>query len=319
MLWSFIRDIKELSAADVRADPARAFAPIVVLGNQERHRLNHHQVHAFARTHDLTLVRWKLPLVGKELDSLSAETLTTLYENEHGLWQYFVRRAPCMLLRNLQPTKSLANGSTGFMHSLSFEHGPPPEISAAEAASRYSVVDLQEPPLSINIQPLLSDDDDGVGIESLAPPAIVVPVLRSKDKLEYETGSLYATMANVPRVLRHCGHPITLAFAITDFKIQGKTLDYINASIENRPFPPHLDLKGFYVMISRVRRADAIRVLSRKDDLRYLGNLRHARELAVWHASYTDAGDWDAGVARENARRAAGRRPAPKRRAYNAQ
>ena len=146
----------------------------------------------------------------------------------------------------------------------------------------------------------------------------MVPVLRSKERLEYETGSLYATMANVPRVLRQYGHPITLTFAYTDFKIQGKTLDYNNLSIENRPFPPHLDMKGFYVMISRVRRSSSIRVLSKRDDLKHLPNLRHARELAVWHASYTDDGDWDASVARDSAQRAAGRRPAPKRRAYNA-
>ncbi len=210
---SFIRDMKELSAADIRGNPARAFAPIVVLGNQERQRLNHQQVHAFARTHTLTLVRWKLPLVGKEVESMSVESLDALYANEYGLWQYFVRGAPCMLLRNVQPTKSMANGSTAFMHSLCFEHGTPPEITVAEAASCYSVVDLQEPPLSINIQLMLPDDDDGSGIESLAADAIVIPVLQGKEKLEYETGSLYATMANVPRVVRCCARPITLAFS----------------------------------------------------------------------------------------------------------
>ena len=95
---AFVRDLKELSAADVAAEPARAFAPIVVLGNQERHRLNQHQVYAFARTFDLPLIRWRLPLAGKEADSLDSDTLQTLMDNEAGLWQYFVRGAPCMLL-----------------------------------------------------------------------------------------------------------------------------------------------------------------------------------------------------------------------------
>ena len=223
-----------------------------------------------------------------------------------------------MLLQNIQPTKSLANGSSAFLHSLSFEHGTPPELVEAEAAGRYCVVDLQEPPLSMNIQPLLPDDDDGVGIQSLTDHAIVVPVLASKQPLDYETGSLYATMANVPRILRHRGHPITLAFSLTDFKVQGKTLDYLNLSIAGRPFPPHLDMKGFYVMISRVRREDSLRVLSKHDDLRHLANLRHARELEVWHVSYTADGDWDAGLARAKAKEAAKKQAAPKRRAYNA-
>ena len=60
-------------------------------------------------------------------------------------------------------------------------------------------------------------------------------------------------MAKVPRVLRHRGHPLTLAFALTDFKVQGCTESYVTLSIAPRPFPPHLDMKGFYVMISRVR------------------------------------------------------------------
>jgi uncharacterized protein (DUF2249 family) len=221
-----------------------------------------------------------------------------------------------MLLQNVQPTKSMANGSTGFMHSLSFEDGAPPELDAAEAAPQYCVVDLQQPPWTINIQLLLPTDDDGSGIESLTQGATVVPVPASKALLEYETGSLYATMSNVPRVLRHHGHPITLAFALTDFKVQGKTLDFLNMSIASRPFPPHIDMKGFYVMISRVRRSNALRVLSRHDDLRHLANLRHAPELAVWDASYTSNGDWDAGVARTSAKRASTKKAAPKRRAY---
>ena len=312
----FVRDLKELSIADVAADPARAFAPIIVLGNQERLRLNHHQAYAFAKTYDLPLVRWRLPLVGKEADAMTSETLDALMENEVGLWQYYVRGAPCMLLQNVQPTKSMANGSMGFMHSLSFEDTAPPELAEAEASSRFCVIDLPQPPFTINIQLSLASDDDGAGIESMTTDATVVPVQRSRALLEYETGSLFATMSSVPRVLRHHGHPITLAFALTDFKVQGRTLDYLNLSIAARPFPPHLDMKGFYVMISRVRRSSSLRVLSRHDDLRHLLNLRHAKELAVWHASYSAVGDWDAGLARTNAQLAAKRKPAPKKRAF---
>ena len=69
----YVRDLKVLSAADVRADPTRAFAPILVLGNQERHRLNKHQAYAFAKYDDVPLVRWKLPLAGKDAASISDE------------------------------------------------------------------------------------------------------------------------------------------------------------------------------------------------------------------------------------------------------
>ena len=121
-------------------------------------------------------------------------------------------------------------------------------------ANHYQEVILDDPPFSINIVPQLPDDDNGEGIQSMATDSLVVPVTVSPQLQEYDTGSLYATMANVPRTLRCHGHPLTLAFAMTDFKVQGRTLPFVILSIAARPFPPHLDMKGFYVMISRVRR-----------------------------------------------------------------
>ena len=216
--------------------------------------MNKQQALAFAQMCNLPLVRWRIPLAGKEASSITEDMLSPLYDNEAGLWHYFVRGAPCMLLRNIQPTKALANGTTGWMHTLSFSHEPPTELTEAEASQGFCVVDLDEPPLSINFMPFLPDDDTGEGIESIAADTLVVPIVASPDLLEYDTSSLYSTMSNIPRVLKHRGHPLTLAFAMTDFKVQGRTCDYVNLSIAARPFPPHLDMKGFYVMISRVRR-----------------------------------------------------------------
>ena len=70
-------------------------------------------------------------------------------------------------------------------------------------------------------------------------------------------------------------------------------------SIAPRPFPPHLDLKGFYVMVSRARTRRRLRLLHRpprrKGGLDYLGKLKHTPELAAWNAGYNEAGDWDPG------------------------
>ena len=62
-----------------------------------------------------------------------------------------------------------------------------------------------------------------------------------------------------------------------------------------------------------------IRVLSKHDDLKHLFNLRHAPELAVWHASYTPAGEWDAAAARRRAQALKAKKAAPKRRSYRAE
>ena len=87
-----------------------------------------------------------------------------------------------------------------------------------------------------------------------------------------------------------------------------------------RPFPPHLDLKGFYVMVSRARTRRRLRLLHRparrKGGLDYLFKLKHTRELAAWNQGYNESGDWEplrprpsaAGAAPKGKAKAAGRR-----------
>ena len=90
---------------------------------------------------------------------------------------------------------------------------------------------------------------------------------------------------------------MTLAFAVTDCKLQARTKGELILSIAPRPFPPHLDMKGFYTMESRVRARDRLRVLhrpsQRKGGLDHLFKLKWPPELSAWNAGYDEAGDWD--------------------------
>ena len=47
-----------------------------------------------------------------------------------------------------------------------------------------------------------------------------VPIAGSRDTIDFETTSLYATMANIFKTLQHRRHPLVLTFALTDFKVQ---------------------------------------------------------------------------------------------------
>ncbi len=89
----------------------------------------------------------------------------------------------------------------------------------------------------------------------------------------------------MPKTFRVRAHPLTLAFALTDYKLQGKTTEELLLSIAPRPFPPHLDLKGFYVMVSRARTRRRLRLLHRPDrrqgGLEYIFKLKHTPELAA--------------------------------------
>ena len=128
-------------------------------------------------------------------------------------------------------------------------------------------------------------------------PLAQVPIITSKHKDTHDTTSLWACMKGVPKKIAFHAHPITLAFAVTDFKLQGKTLDKLILSIAPRPFPPHLDLKAFYVMVSRVRGRHGLRVLHRpakhRGGLLHVLKLKHAPALKAWDEGYNESGDWD--------------------------
>ena len=85
----------------------------------------------------------------------------------------------------------------------------------------------------------------------------------SGNEREYRVSSLFAAMTGVPRALHFVAGHLTLAFAVTDSKLQGKTLNELMLSLAPRPFPPRLDLKGYYAIISRGRRITQLRALHR--------------------------------------------------------
>ena len=113
----------------------------------------------------------------------------------------------------------------------------------------------------------------------------------------YDACSLWACLKAVPKKFRFRARPVTLAFAVTDYKLQAQTKDELLLSIAPRPFPPHLDLKGLYAMVSRVRTRRRLRVLHRphrsKGGFDTLYKLKHTPELAAWNAGYNAAGDWE--------------------------
>ena len=293
---SLLESLREVSDADVAEHPPWAFATIAVLSNYERHHLNRKQAEAFARAHSLPIVMWRLPLTGRAAELLDDLMLHDLYENEPGLWGVFVRGAPAMLTANIQPTKFLVNGACGYMHSLSFPDEAPEVLVTEASGLGFRRVVLEEPPLTVNFQLSLPDGDDGAGIETLVDGYVVVPIVKSHHAETHDTASLWACMKCVPKTLRFHKHPVDLSFAVTDFKLQGKTLDELILSIAPRPFLPRLDLKGFYVMVSRVRMRKRLRVLHKparaKGALDLLAKMRHTAELSAWDASYDASGDW---------------------------
>ena len=203
--------------------------------------------------------------------------------------------------RRSEPRDSHGLHSTA---SLTFEGETPPAYTAALERGGFQEVVLEAPPLSVNIIPNLPKRDNNYGIESLVPGALVVPVLEERKawQTKHTCASHYAaTQCHVPKEVRYTGHPVTCALTVTSFKLQGATLEKLIMSVHTKPFPPHIDLEALYVFISRVRKLENLRVLSKPSSadggLDNLLQLRHAPEMRVWEAGYDEHGDWSIALA----------------------
>ena len=117
-------------------------------------------------------------------------------------------------------------------------------------------------------------------------------MLLSPNVEEAELHGLTAAHAGIAEKVRVKVHQYMLAFALTDFKLQGRTLPKLILSVGKRSRPPWMTISAFYVLVSRVRTAASLRVLHRDaDGLASIGGLEPNEFLAAWERGY-DAGAW---------------------------
>ena len=139
-------------------------------------------------------------------------------------------------------------------------------------------------------------DDLSELITSVAPAsgAQIIPLYASKNVKEgVELRSRLAAAKGLPIKVKVREHQYCLAFALTDFKLQGRTLRKLILSLSDRKKPPWITICAFYVFISRVRRAASLRLLKRDDDaIKKLEKLRHDDNLYCWEQGYDAEGRW---------------------------
>ena len=107
--------------------------------------------------------------------------------------------------------------------------------------------------------------------------------------------------------------PYMLCFAMTDYKLQGRTLPRLVINIIRRGrWGPSMDLPGFYVLISRAISFKALRWL-RLDSVEAnrLRGLRWDEYLIAWNNGYDRHGVWSDTLARNALREERLRRETP--------
>jgi len=216
--------------------------------------------------------------------------------------------APGLISSNVSSQRGLVNGTMGLMHSLTFDGNVVPELLRA-LDGRFQEIVLDEPPATVNMRvagdethtwhgvPLTADlERCTTGVAGL-PPGVVPLATNAVFTTEHAvTWSLFSAQRNVPRKLRVVRHPYTLAFALTNFKLQSRTLPRLVLSLFHSPAsPPHLTLCALYVFVSRVTTFDGLRLLlpPNRAELDKAAKLAHDPYLAAWEAAYDPAtGRW---------------------------
>ena len=298
-------------------EPEWQFAPVGVLGNAERDLLNARQMEAFAKHFDVPLIKWRIPVAFIVKGGADERRVyDELYEHEPGLWGYYVEGAPAYMTETICAPRKLVNGSPVLLRSLVFDAGVVPEnVRRAYAANKFEVVELDEPPLYVNVivggtaaKPRMWHgvplEDLSACITSLETDEQVVPlsaVRNTEDKI-YLTSAYAAQQGFDPTVCPKKRHTLSLAFGITDFKLQGRTLPRLVLSPGKGRKGPPMRLSKLYVLISRVQTAKGLRMLPGSAGFKHdwkalLERFVHLvpdPDLIMWEGGYDDDGNWEA-------------------------
>ena len=86
--------------------------------------------------------------------------------------------------------------------------------------------------------------------------------------------------------------------ALTDFKLQGRTLNKLIIAGHKHNKPPYMDACGLYVLLSRVRKKSGLRWLN-FPSFNHLAALKHRVPLQLWCLGYADHGMWDSKLLKE--------------------
>ena len=249
----------ELTLQDVENDPNWITkSTCIVTSNVDRAIINAEAAKAFGKQNNVPVLRWRRKL---SLDfPLSVEVILYDEDERPELFAYFVQGGCGQVLDNAHGNVyfGVANGTACTMHSLAWDD--PEDEKDAHNAIRAStpgqVIDLPKPPDHIIV-----DINPKRGIKwphhlNLSPNSnlIRIPIgLTSRCEKKVRVGTQES--------VTYYAHAVDLAFAITVWKCQGGTFDYIIALLEQTPGSPTVTFETLYVMFTRVKKACKFRCL----------------------------------------------------------
>jgi len=251
------------------------FAPIVALSHLECDALNYSQAKEFARRHNRPLFWWRRPFVGVAAGWLTRDEEDSIYVNERPTCcGFFVEGSPMVILGNIETHRGLVNGCFATAHSLTLPNDEDPETCIEHSKSLIlnmvpgswnGVLEVEIPcPYCINVVPHVDAAESAEMLSdgaSLLKDTAIVPIFYGTRSSEVHLTSVESARANLPSILRVKKHEVDLAFALTDYKFQGRSLNYIIICLGQRDTPPYHTLQSLYVSASHVSFGNHVFVL----------------------------------------------------------
>ena len=220
----------------------------------------------------------------------------TLYEKRPELTGIFVQQEENT---SINPTRGLANGTSGSMHSICIRNSDQPDLyrEKIKNAKPGEVINIPVP-YSVNIEIKFKDNEkferiqcwpDNLTLQpgdgDYEPKAVVVPLISKNDRNGIKLQNSR---------LGYKDHFVDLAFAMTFHKIQGQTVNKVILDINHRPGTRYrlnsLDFFALYVGMSRIKTSVDLRILPAHQgmDFRYIQYLKCDPKLKRWMKGYQE-------------------------------
>ena len=314
---SMIRNYKTITDTDVTEDSSWAFAPVLVANNRERIDIVHHKTTLFAQKNSSHAFRWRTDVVRWQGKPVLSQEQIHIQDKDPCFWQKFVPGADAFLTTNLNTNLGLANGTPIKLHSLTFTTRE--QLMAVRSQIRSlppgSVVTLDEPPLSVNIEILSTFDSkttpsakkiaqiDILKKHSIVKGETIIPIPIMRTHCKTHAFSVHST-SGISKAHTRELFPFEMSFAMTVHKAQGRTIPKVVLALSHRDNThSQMSYASIYVALSRVKHRDNLRILMHNSGprpgilaLKYITHLKHCIHVLDYYSGFpekTQSGKWN--------------------------
>jgi hypothetical protein len=288
-----LRRYSFLSTKDITDDVSWRFATVIVPNNRERIDIIAKTIIDFAKYTGQPVVRWQCDIKcwtgAPQEPDLRQQAL-----EDPCFWQYYATGADAICNENISVSINITNGAPVKLYSLTFETEQQ-QLNYEDMRDRAQpgdFVTLEAPPFSVNVIPW--PDSNANQHEQYSTYSIerthltnqpVIPLSaqgysKSPSPITvYDGDGWFTTKAIImPQI------PFDLAYSMTSFKAQGRTLPRVILSLAHRFGPSYnFSFHELLVAISRVKMGTHIRIIPPRDNqtrsFDYLANLRPNKQI----------------------------------------